>query len=226
MEQKLFLTAEQVRDFDRWAINECKIPPIVLMENAGKNFTEIFLQQLAPAHNSKILVLCGTGNNGGDGFVIARHLINKDFDVRILLYGDMVKISADAQINLNIIQNLGAEVIEYSKSQKQDIVNLVNQSDFLIDAILGTGFSGDLRDNLSDFIKLVNSANKKVAAVDIPSGLNCDSGKPQPIAIKAVITTTFAAEKKGFVNPKSAEFTGKIFVADIGIALKFKKSHK
>lgn len=213
---EIVMTRQEVRDFDRWAIEILKIPGVVLMENAGKNFTHIFLEKIKPSPGAKIVIICGTGNNGGDGFVIARHLANQGFDARIVIYGETEKISGDARINYEIVKNMNLPI------GKVDL----SRSDIIIDAILGTGFTGVLRQDLSELIDRINSLNKTIVAVDIPSGLDCDTGFVQNAAIKADLTITFAAYKRGFLNPDSRQFTGCVSVADIGISPKFKNNCK
>ncbi|MGD0784637.1 MAG: NAD(P)H-hydrate epimerase [Sedimentisphaerales bacterium] len=216
----LVLTRQQVRDFDAWAINTACVPGVVLMENAGSGCAEIVLAQLEKPAGSKVCVFCGPGNNGGDGFVIARHLKNAGVDVAIALCGPASKIKDDAEVNYKIVLNMKIAVEEFdtaSANIEKEIETFAGNSDLIVDAIFGTGLTGVLRYDFVRLINAINSLNKPIVAVDIPSGLDCDTGESLGAAIKAVSTVTFAAAKKGFLNPRSAQFIGQVYIASIGI---------
>jgi len=214
------LTRQQVRDFDKWAINTAGVPGIILMENAGRSCGEIVTGELTKAGGRKVCIFCGTGNNGGDGFVIARYLVNSGFEVKIALCGPSSKIKGDAEINYKIACNMGI-LIKEADTSSADIEKAVEifagDTDLIVDAIFGTGLTGAPGGGFDKLINAINSLNKPVAAVDIPSGLDCDTGNPAGTAIRATITVTFAAAKKGFINPASAQYTGEIYIASIGI---------
>ncbi len=216
------MTRQQVRNFDAWAINQMKIPGVVLMENAAKNCVQVILEQFSTEVKEGVCIFCGAGNNGGDGFVIARQLFNQGIVVQIILCGDPRKIKGDAKINFDICQNMKlpiAAVDVESDTLCKDIEEGVGQSGLLVDAILGTGLQGQLKEPFALLISSINSHNLPIVAVDIPSGLDCDTGQPLPVSIEAAATITFVALKKGFVaNPESHQATGQVFVADIGIA--------
>ena len=215
------MTQQQVRNFDAWAINQMKIPGVVLMENAAKNCVQVILEQFSTEVKEGVCIFCGAGNNGGDGFVIARQLFNQGIVVQIILCGDPGKIKGDAKINFDNCQNMKlpiAAVDTESDTLCKDIEEGVAQSGLLIDAILGTGLQGQLKEPFALLISSINSHNLPIVAVDIPSGLDCDTGQPLPVSIEAAATVTFVALKKGLVdNLKSRTATGRIFVADIGI---------
>ena len=215
------MTRQQVRNFDAWAINQMKIPGVVLMENAAKNCVQVILEQFSTEVKEGVCIFCGAGNNGGDGFVIARQLFNQSIVVQIILCGDPRKIKGDAKINFDICQNMKlpiAAVDVESDTLCKDIEEGVGQSGLLVDAILGTGLQGQLKEPFALLISSINSHNLPIVAVDIPSGLDCDTGQPLPVSIEAAATITFVALKKGFVaNPNSRKATGRVFVADIGI---------
>ena len=215
------MTRQQVRDFDAWAINTMKIPGVVLMGNAARNCTELILQMLTECSNPKVCIFCGSGNNGGDGFVIARQLFNRGVLVKIVMCVDPAKIKGDAKINFDICRNMNLSIesvdIE-SVDVCKDIENHIQGSELLVDAILGTGMSGELKSSLALLISCINSHNLPIVAVDIPSGMDCDAGVPLPVCIEAQATVTFVAVKRGFVAcPDSRTATGRVFVADIGI---------
>ena len=215
------MTRQQVRRFDAWAINTMEIPGVVLMENAARSCVELILQMLAGHPHPKVCIFCGSGNNGGDGFVIARHLFNQGVTVKIVICADTAKIKGDAKINFDICRkmNLPIERVDIdSMGICKDIEECVEDCDLLVDAILGTGMSGELKSSLTLLISCINSHNLPIVAVDIPSGMDCDTGLPLPVCIEAQATVTFVAIKKGFVEcPESEAVTGRVFVADIGI---------
>jgi NAD(P)H-hydrate epimerase len=169
----------------------------------------------------RVCIFCGTGNNGGDGYVITRHLLNKSFKVAVVLCGDRNKIKGDAKINLDILERMG-QPIERLNITDQDISNRVRAytegTDMIVDALFGTGLSGQLSDEYKLLIENINAQNCPILAVDIPSGLDCDTGEPLGAAIRATYTMTFVAMKKGFtVSSNATQYTGEIFVASIGV---------
>jgi len=215
------MSRDEVRSFDAWAINELGIPGVVLMENAGRSCAELIKEELAGVTNPKVCIFCGTGNNGGDGYVIARHLLNSSFEVVVVICGDHNKVKGDAKINLDILEGLG-QAIEQLNLADGDIRGLVEAfaagADMLVDGLFGTGLSGQLSDEYKELIESINSQDCPILAVDIPSGLDCDVGEPLGAAIRASYTVTFVAVKKGFRASKTATaYTGEIFVASIGV---------
>ncbi|MEN6385538.1 MAG: NAD(P)H-hydrate epimerase [Phycisphaerales bacterium] len=219
MQNDPVMTRQEVRDFDTYAINTLGIPGIILMENAGRGCSEIIIEKLKTLLGSKVCIFCGTGNNGGDGFVIARHLVNAGFDVIVVLCGNSAKIKGDAEVNYKIAANMKINIREFFnvESIKERLQELAADSDLIVDAIFGTGLSGELKPEFAQVIDAINTLNKPVVAVDIPSGLDCDEGIPLNKAIKATATVTFVSAKKGFLNPHSRHFTGEVYVASIGI---------
>jgi len=220
----LVLTRQQARDFDNWAINNAGVPGAVLMENAGRGCAEIIISELKKSGGDKVCVFCGTGNNGGDGFVIARHLKNEGFKVKIGLCGKSSKIKGDAEINYKITRNMKIAIKELDLNNiEKGVKDIASDSNLIVDAIFGTGLTGEISGEFEKLINAINSLNKPIIAVDIPSGLDCDSGLPLGAAIRATKTVTFAAAKKGFRNPDCAKYTGEIYIASIGIEI---NSHK
>jgi len=215
------MTREQVRAFDNWAINTLGIPGVVLMENAGRSCAELIKEKLAGLTQPKVCIFCGTGNNGGDGFVIARHLRNSGFQVTVVVCGDPNRIKGDAKINLDILERLG-QPIERLNIADGDIYGrirtLTGGANMLVDGLFGTGLSGQLSDEYKQLIESINAQNCPILAVDIPSGLDCDSGQPLGAAIRATYTVTFVAVKYGFTASSNAtQYTGEIFIASIGV---------
>ena len=215
------MTRRQVRRFDAWAMGSMTIPGVVLMENAGRNCASLILQMLEGKTAPTVCIFCGAGNNGGDGFVIARQLFNHGVAVKIVMCADPVKITGDAKINHEICRSMGLpiQVLDVeSDSLCVDVEKAARGCDLLVDAIFGTGLAGELRSAYAVLISCINSHNIPIMAVDIPSGMDCDTGLPLPVCIEAQATVTFAAIKKGFTeNPESRRATGRVFVADIGI---------
>ena len=214
------LTREEMRELDRKAIEEYKIPGIVLMENAGRNVAEEILKMLDDPQQAKVAILCGKGNNGGDGFVEARHLHNHSIHVDVFLIArvsDILK-DGDAGINLQILLNMKIPVKEiFDIPGVNSILKELHNYNILVDALFGTGLSGDVREPFKTLINGVDNLNKPTISVDIPSGLDCNTGKILGAAIKATKTVTFAAAKKGFYLGEGTSYTGNVTVTDISI---------
>jgi len=214
------MTRDEVRAVDAWAINEIGVPGVVLMENAGRSCAEIILERWSQSRRQKVVIFCGTGNNGGDGYVIARHLFNNACDVSVLICGDEGKIHGDARTNLEILSRMGLTPTGLPVGQPglaADIARLAAGCDTIVDAVFGTGLSKTLRADYVQLIEAMNDIDAGVVAVDIPSGLDCDAGMPIPVAVRAELTVTFVAAKRGFEKPQAAAYTGEVWVAAIGI---------
>ena len=209
-----------MRELDRKAIEEYKIPGIVLMENAGRNVAEEILKMLDDPQQAKVAILCGKGNNGGDGFVVARHLHNHSISVYVFLIAKISDIlkDGDAGTNLQILLNMKIPVKEILDIPSiNSILKELNGYNILVDALFGTGLSGDVREPFKTLINGVNNLNKHMVSVDIPSGLDCNTGKILGAAIKATKTVTLAIAKKGFYLNDGPSYTGKVIVSDISI---------
>ena len=212
---------QTVRDFDAWAINEMGISGAVLMENAAKNCTQIILEHFSDEIKEGVCIFCGGGNNGGDGFVIARQLFNQGVSVKLILCADPAKIKGDAKINFGICQKMGLSITKVDIASAElirEVEDALAGCGLLVDALLGTGLQNELTSSMALLISCINSHNIPIVAVDIPSGLDCDKGLPLPVSIEAAATITFVAIKKGFIeNPDACKATERVFVADIGI---------
>lgn len=215
------MSRDEVRTFDSWAINELGIAGVVLMENAGRSCAELIKQQLTSVEEPKVCIFCGMGNNGGDGFVIARHLLNEKVEVRVAICGDTAKIKGDARINLDLLGGLGQSVnqLDLKSDDLDDQVARITQGcQLIVDAVFGTGLQGQVRDDYKKLIEAINAQAKPIIAVDIPSGLDCDTGMSLGAAIEAKSTVTFVAVKKGFAeNLESVRYTGDVYIASIGV---------
>ncbi len=207
------LTREQVREVDRIAIEEYGVSGLVLMENAGRNAACVILDEYAAGDDAPslaIVIFCGTGNNGGDGFVIARHLSNAGAAVRIALCGEEARLTPDAAENHKICQAMGIGMTPPGSTE-------IGPGEVVIDALLGTGFAGKVREATARVIERINSVPKRgTVAIDVPSGLDCDTGMPSSATVIADITVTFVAGKVGFQSESARRFVGRLHVADIG----------
>lgn len=212
----IVLTRNQVRRVDQLAVERYGISGLVLMENAGRNAAAIIDHEYGP--RGRAVIFCGTGNNGGDGCVIARHLVNRDWVVRLVMTGPREKQTPDTSANFGIIEAMGVEIVFAEEANAHAAaVRSVTADDVVIDALLGTGFCGEVRSPTAELILALNAAEKRcVVAIDVPSGLDCDSGSASKSTIQADSTITFVARKRGFETPGSDRFLGRVEVADIG----------
>ncbi|MGA2516293.1 MAG: NAD(P)H-hydrate dehydratase [Thermodesulfobacteriota bacterium] len=211
-------TAEQMQELDRKSIETYRIPGIVLMENAGRGAAEVISDTFPDIRNKKIAIIAGKGNNGGDGFVIARYLLNRGVSVRAYLLTDPKGLRGDAETNFTIFHRMKGEVVPVPSSKdyikvKRDI----EKFDILIDGIFGTGLDAEVRGYYREVIDHLNTIQKPMVAIDIPSGLDADTGKPLGTAIRAFLTITFGLPKIGHLIPPGIDYVGKVKVIDIGI---------
>jgi len=216
------LSREEVRAVDRRTIDEFEMSGLVLMENAGRGAAELLMTL---GIHGTVMICAGKGNNGGDGFVIARHLELHGIDVRVLLFAQPHELTGDAAANWKILERAETSRIVLGQAPAiSDIEHSLSQADWVVDALLGTGTVGEIREPYRTAIAAINRSARRVFAVDLPSGLDCDSGLPimSPTdsrinCIHAQHTATFVARKRGFDNPASMEFTGDVHVVGIGI---------
>lgn len=191
------------------------MPGMLLMENAGRNAAHI-LRSLGT--QGPVAICCGKGNNGGDGFVIARHLDLQLVPVRILLLANPEELQGDALINFRIADRARLHTLPMHGPHWNDqrFASSIADCEWIVDALFGTGLEGPLRPPFDRAVQLINQSGKRILAVDIPSGLDCDTGQPLGPTIQAQHTVTFVAQKIGFQNPAARQWTGEIHVADIG----------
>lgn len=210
-----FMTRDKIREYDRIAIEDFGIPGVVLMENAGRGAAEIVAKQKGNA--KAVAVVAGPGNNGGDGFVIARHLLNMGIPVRTYLAVKKEHVKGDALINLRILEKMDAPIFDISSEEgTRELDEKLKTDGFLVDALLGTGVSRDVEGHLAKLIDAINSSNVPVLAVDIPSGLDADSGRPWATAVRANTTVTFGLVKQGLLLFPGVEYVGRLHVVSIG----------
>jgi len=217
----ILVTAGEMQEMDRQTIKIHGIPGLKLMENAGRGATDVLLNQFADRIKARVGIICGKGNNGGDGFVIARYLADQRIDVAVYLLAKAAKIKGDAAANLKRLAVLKVPVIEIpDEGSFSKIKSDLSRFDLLVDAILGTGLTSDVRGFFKTVIDFVNDLNRNgipVFAVDMPSGLNSDTGQSCGTCIRAQATATFALAKIGHYTYPGAGHTGKLKIIDIGI---------
>ncbi len=212
------LSAEQMKDIDRRATEEYLIPGLILMENAGLRVLETIEGLIGELRNAKIVILAGKGNNGGDGLVLGRHLINAGARVETFLLGEPQNLSSDAYINYRILGKMTDSLFSLRVDEDLDrLMIALLSADLIVDAIYGIGFRGSLDDFETRVAQMVNWSQASVLAVDIPSGVEANTGKIHGAAIKANHTVTFALPKIGLVLEPGRDYVGTLTVADISI---------
>jgi hydroxyethylthiazole kinase-like uncharacterized protein yjeF len=212
------VTAKEMQQLDRRASAEYGISSLVLMENAGSETTREMLAAFPALLRSRVVILCGRGNNGGDGFVVARHLLNRGATVETYLFGRRAEVGGDARVNLEILEKMGAAPKEVRESgEVAALADRIASADVVVDALLGTGTHGPAEGLLAETIELVNRAGRSVVAVDIPSGLVADEPEVPGPAIRAGLTVTFALPKRCLLLYPAAGYAGTIRIVPIGI---------
>ncbi len=210
------LTREQARRIDRLAEQQLGLPSLVLMENAAINATAAIIDLLddrlgiGPA-DARVAVVCGGGNNGGDGYAIARHLHTWGAAVTLYAAKPIDELKGDAATNAAVCRNMRLPIVENPDNRPK--------VDLVVDALLGTGFHGEVRPPIDRWIRWINErSGPAVVAIDVPSGLDADRGKPADPTIRADLTVTFVDEKAGFASPEAATYLGHVRVAEIGVS--------
>lgn len=200
-----------VREVDRAAIEDFGIPGIVLMENAARGLADAALEMLTDAahHPSRVLIVCGRGNNGGDGYALARHLANAGVHVTLVPLGDP-RPDGDAGINAAICRNMDIPATTL------DAIDDPASFDLIVDAMFGTGLDRAIEGSAAGAVAWINDAGRPVLAVDVPSGLDCDTGAPLGPTVRATVTVTFVAAKPGFAIPAAKPHVGRVVVVGIG----------
>jgi NAD(P)H-hydrate epimerase len=207
------VTAQEMAAVDEFTIKTLDLPGRVLMENAGREAFAIIRAKWQPLGGKSAAVFCGKGNNGGDGFVVARLLGEAGVACEIFLLGKSEEVRGDALANYQILEKLGHAVI--SLPPAGELPDL-SQKDFIVDALLGTGVRGTLQGQLAEVINHLNASRKPVVAIDLPTGMDTNSGAVEGPCVRATITVTFGAHKMGLLFSPAREFAGEVHVADIG----------
>ena len=212
------LNAAQMREADRRTIEDIGIPSLVLMENAGRQTVAAMEAMYSDLGERQVGILCGRGNNGGDGFVVARTLLQRGVDVAVFLLGRVAEVRGDARINLEILGRLGLTVVEIADSQAWELhFSELSDCTLIVDAIFGTGLNAPVSGLIESVIADVNASGIPVVSIDLPSGLSADSAEPIGPSIEAGLTVTLGAPKLPLVLPPGELRAGDIVIADIGI---------
>ncbi|MFA6600147.1 MAG: NAD(P)H-hydrate epimerase [Candidatus Omnitrophota bacterium] len=209
------VTAAQMQAIDRKAIEGYGIPGLILMENAGRGIAEHILE----THRAgRVTVFAGKGNNGGDGFVVARHLANRGFTVSVLLLADPRLLKPDPAVNYAILgcMKVPCSVVD-EKTPPEILKAAAAGADILVDALFGTGLERELGGICRSAVEIMNASGKFVVAADMPSGLHSDSGEVLGCAVKATVTATLGVPKTGLFVGSGPEYAGRICVVDIGL---------
>ena len=211
------LTREQIREVDRVAIEDRGVPGVILMENAGRSVADE-TELLRAGPRQKVCVLCGSGNNGGDGFVAARHLGLHGLKPIVFLFASPQNLRGEARANFDILAQTDTPVVQIEQSSHLAAVEQqCREAAVIIDALLGTGAQGEVREPMAGAIRVANAAGVPILAVDIPSGLDANTGEVLGVAMAATVTVTFVAPKVGFFNGEGPSKVGRVVVADIGL---------
>src|SRR4030066_511731 len=220
-------TAEQMQELDRKAIEAYRIPGVVLMENAGRGAAEVISNTFPDIQRKKIAIIAGKGNNGGEGFVIARYLLNQGISVRVYLLTDPKGLRGDAETNSNIFHRMKGDVISVPSSKDfQKIKRDLEEFAILVDGIFGTGLDAEVRGYYREVIDHLNTLQRPIVAIDIPPGLDADTGKPLGTAIRASLTVTFGLPKIGHLISPGLNYVGEVKVIDIGIPKRLLEEEK
>ncbi len=214
------VTGERMRELDRETTERYGIPGLELMENAGRGAAGAILQEYPGlVGKGRILILAGTGNNGGDGFVAARHLVNRRVEATVALIGSREKVRGDAGTNLEIWEKMAGKTSEILTSEDlQPWKDRFSSHDVLVDALFGTGLNQEVKGVFAEAIRAMNESPTQKVAMDIPSGIHATSGKVLGVAVKANLTITFGLPKIGQVIHPGLEYVGKMVVIDIGFS--------
>lgn len=213
-------TAEEMRRADRRATERYGVPGLLLMENAGRGAVDVLERVLGPVPGRRVAVVCGRGSNGGDGFVVARHLLGRGARVAVWLVGRAAEVQGDARVNLDALRRAGEAVTEAPDAAGEAFGRLradLMAAEVVVDALLGTGVRGAATGAVGAAIEAVNAAARPVCALDLPSGLPSDGEAPAGPVIRARVTVTFGLPKLGLLLPAGAEHAGQVEVADLGV---------
>lgn len=212
------VTASQMRELDRRATEECGIPSLLLMENAGLQAVLEMERSFPRLRADRVAIVCGRGNNGGDGFVVGRHLFDRGTAVEIVLLAKRSDVKGDAKTNLEIIRKLGLPIREVTTSHDlQATREAIERAGMIVDAILGTGTVGAAKGLFAEAIDLLNGLGRPIVALDVPSGLSSDEGGIPGPSINAALTITFGLPKRGLILFPAASRAGRLVVVDIGL---------
>ncbi len=214
------LSRAQMREFDRHATEVCRVPGLLLMENAGRGGTDVLVRELlsGQAAGAHVVVVCGAGNNGGDGLVVARHLLVRGARAEVFLVGDAKGFGPDALANLVAWRGLGGVVHELGPGAEVALLDrAMAQAGVVVDALFGTGLDRPIVGHHALVVRAMNASAAPRFAIDLPSGLDADTGTALGVVVRAQVTATFAHHKLGLLTPAGAEVAGSVHVVDIGV---------
>ncbi len=206
--------AEDIRRLDQSATLDYAIPSLLLMENAGRSVADVISREYKPC---EVLIFIGKGNNGGDGLVVARHLSNHGFLVQVALLEDPAQLKSDSLLNFSIMGKMNIPWVLMPAVSEKRIFELCQAAELVVDAIFGIGIHSPVRGIFDAAICAINKSRKPVVSIDIPSGLDADTGKIHGVAVKAKKTVTLGLPKRGLYEGEGPRYAGEIEVADIGI---------
>lgn len=209
-----YVTSEEMRDLEREAGEKYALSPLILMENAGRSVAEFIEKAYGPAPK-RALVVCGQGNNGGDGFAVARHLRNRGFEVEIALYGEPSAFKPETAGNFDTARRMGLPIDVHPSFESFE--ERMSWADLLVDALFGTGLKRNLGSPHSDVVRLMNGSGRKIVSIDLPSGLDADSGDVRGAAVKAAYTVSLGYSKVGLIRNSGPAYSGLIVWGDISL---------
>ncbi|MDP8264722.1 MAG: NAD(P)H-hydrate epimerase [Candidatus Aceula lacicola] len=215
-------SVKQAQRLDRIAIEQFGIPSIVLMENAGRLVACEIMRILKKSKGNFVCIICGAGNNGGDGFVVARHLLNNGYRVKVFLIGSVNRLNNGPAIHYKILKKLKCPIQNVSRLN-QDMLKDFKKATLIVDAIFGVGLNRAISDPFKSIIEAINTFKKRVVSIDVPSGIDADTGRICGVCVKAYETVTMAVLKKGLLKNSATANTGEIRVVDIGIPKQIKE---
>lgn len=222
------VTSDEMRAIDRHATQHLRIPSLLLMENAGRGVADVIERAYSPLKGKSIAVVCGKGSNGGDGFVAARHLALRGATVHILPVGGVSSLAGNTKINFNIVKQMEAQgsdggvKLRIHRSPKP---GMLPKFDLIVDALIGTGFSGNPRRTVGQWLEWMNSSKTPIISIDLPSGVNADNGDAAETAVRAEMTVTMSMRKVGLSIGKGKNLAGRLEIIDIGIPNRRSKKH-
>jgi NAD(P)H-hydrate epimerase len=217
------VTPQKMQRFDLLAQDKYGIPSLILMENAGRGAAQVVFEALTGKKKS-VACVCGRGNNGGDGLVLSRHLINRGVKVKIFMLAGDKPLKGDAKVNENILKKMGWRIgIINGSKDIQALKQSLGKCSVVIDAIFGIGFKGQMRKEQGRIIEAINQCSRPVISLDLPSGLDALSGEAGSACIKAKTTVTFGFSKTGLIKNDGPFYAGKVVVADISLPINFYK---
>ena len=207
-----------MREADRRTIEDIGIPSLVLMENAGRQVVAAMESFFPDLSDRRVAVICGKGNNGGDGFVVARTLYQRGVDASVFVVGQVSDIKGDARINIEILGRLGITVVEIADEGQWELhFSEISDRDLIVDALFGTGLKSALSGIYETVIADINGCGIDVVAIDVPSGMSADTHDLIGDCVEATVTVTLGAPKVPLILPPAEEKSGEVVIADIGI---------